>query len=163
MDSKSVDRVDWSTMEAGRELDALVAERVMGWTRPPRGRVTWTAPEGYGTSFGAVPRYSTDIAAAWLVVEQTAALVVERDDYTFNHLTLCQLGIQAGWAASYDTIIDDYEWHEHVERYPRSARSETAPLAICRAALRALATTDQSTPVTPSTPIHDVPYQEDVG
>ena len=39
-------------MKAGRELDALVAEKVMGFPK-------WRHPM----------RFSTDIAAAWLVVE----------------------------------------------------------------------------------------------
>lgn len=68
-------------MEAGRELDALVAERVMGLAKimvkgdfeefpmfvlPERKRAIWNA-------FHA-PRYSTDIAAAWAVVERMREL-----------------------------------------------------------------------------------------
>ena len=59
---------------AGRELDALVAEKVMGWT------VHWASPPELcppGASYWrdgrqvvfALPYYSIDIAAAWKVVE----------------------------------------------------------------------------------------------
>ncbi len=60
-------------MQAGRALDALVAEKVMGLMldragdRPmvvhSWGHGGWPLPE-----FEEVPRYSTDTAAAWLVV-----------------------------------------------------------------------------------------------
>lgn len=59
----------------GRELDALVATRVMGWTTKefdhPHGFVAtgWITPTGQGPLSGEMlPRYSTDIAAAWEVV-----------------------------------------------------------------------------------------------
>lgn len=45
-------------MNAGRELDALVAEKVMGYE---------VNREGYT---GYLPSFSTDIAAAWDVVEK---------------------------------------------------------------------------------------------
>jgi hypothetical protein len=49
-------------VNAGRELDALVAEKVMG-AKP------WIAP-GHGPTALNPPRYSTDIGAAWAVVEK---------------------------------------------------------------------------------------------
>lgn len=76
--------------EAGRELDALIAERVMGATwenvSPAGRKKRLVTPEhatigykdsakaelmviGYGPN-GNLPAYSTDIAAAWLVVEK---------------------------------------------------------------------------------------------
>ena len=57
----------YDEMPAGRELDALVAEKVMG-----RETTHWT--DGFGdtgvTFFAPVEPYSTDIAAAWEVVER---------------------------------------------------------------------------------------------
>jgi hypothetical protein len=44
---------DIATMPAGREMDAAIAEKVMGWKMPT----------------SEAPRYSTDIAAAWHVVK----------------------------------------------------------------------------------------------
>ena len=49
-------------MNPGKELDALVAERVMGLGLEFIGPVT-------GFNYGALP-YSTDISAAWEVVEK---------------------------------------------------------------------------------------------
>lgn len=61
-----------------RELDALVAEKVMGWMKTP-GKVeqVWVRPGG-PVPFEDVykvqpPNYSTDIAPAWEVVEKLIA------------------------------------------------------------------------------------------
>lgn len=72
----------------GRELDALVAEKVMGWTKEPCIRYgmwkaeqtehpgfRWTAPgesikESYIKDRSYPAPYSTDIAAAWQVVDK---------------------------------------------------------------------------------------------
>lgn len=52
-------------MKPGREVDALVAEKVMGWT------ISEGFYYGPGERVPAnIPRYSTDIAAAWEVVEK---------------------------------------------------------------------------------------------
>ena len=72
-------------MKPGPELDALVAEKVMGWvwvdgfsseTNAPTKWLepkNWNemVPEGWGAhSVPDVPKYSTDIWAAWEVVEK---------------------------------------------------------------------------------------------
>lgn len=63
-------------MNPGRELDALIAEKVMGWTSVSyydngRGKEHWGfAPKQLQAS---VPRYSTDIAAAWEVVKRLSS------------------------------------------------------------------------------------------
>lgn len=68
-------------MKAGRELDARVAEKVMGWTnirpaddkmRDPSTQEWWEdvwgdAPAADGNPH-CIPHYSTDIGAAWQVV-----------------------------------------------------------------------------------------------
>jgi hypothetical protein len=58
-----------------RELDAEVAEKVMGWTRPvDSGSVAglWGLPDAAGSyvTESNVPRYSTDWGHAWSVVEK---------------------------------------------------------------------------------------------
>ena len=64
-------------MKAGRELDALVAEKVMGWTWD--GKTAWS-PTGSRLwmvrkdPYWWLPYYSTDIAAAWEVVEKLVLL-----------------------------------------------------------------------------------------
>jgi hypothetical protein len=130
-------------LPAGAELDALVAEQVMGWPlwRPEsrggavleswgfdaHGRVQkvverrettagregwWTCPELWSPS--------TDIAAAWEVVtdvSRTLKVEVYRDGHTTT-FWMCSIEHDDNSEAGY-------------------AVAETAPLAICRAALKA--------------------------
>ena len=81
MDTKRSETMDIDTLEAGRELDALVAEKVMGWKysqNAPEGcfcksvgndKGWWKYPGLKGWACGPCsdlpPHYSTDIAAAW--------------------------------------------------------------------------------------------------
>lgn len=68
---------DTTSLVVGRELDALIAEKVMGRDdnkgvcAPRRGTLDDTygrvLPDGYRER---TPHYSTDIAAAWQVVEK---------------------------------------------------------------------------------------------
>lgn len=134
-------------MNAGRELDALVAEKVIGWKWATFCRVAlllspfdferevpgkpwmgWT--EGAENSvqrdieerlegFQSIPHYSTDIAAAWEVVEK-----MRRDGY----------GVHVGgrpdaWEIS---IINAGGLEFSLDDQP------TAPLSICLAALQAV-------------------------
>jgi len=67
------------SMNPGRELDALVAEKVMGWKQVEEfaemfdregfllGTTTWRDDEG-DPAF--LPEYSTDISATWEVIEK---------------------------------------------------------------------------------------------
>jgi hypothetical protein len=127
-----------SEMPAGRELDALVAEKVMGWTLCDRVAMGWgDGPPVFAT--GEDPyddtarpsrqdwRPSEDIAAAWEVVENwrnrcngegVVLLSWHSEEW------VCELGI---WG---------------VESGFRHAPADTAPLAICRAALLAVGITD---------------------
>lgn len=114
-----------TTMEL-RKLDALVAEKVMGWRM-----VTYTAggeqvtelapPDGDLHRAGRWPNYSTEIEDAWLVVEKLRPRIWRRMaiDITAHQ---CQMGFTL-----------DHEDGPH-----GSAIADTAPLAICRAALAAL-------------------------
>jgi hypothetical protein len=107
-------------MRAGRELDALVAEKVMGWK--------WIGPDEFNDNRhltlggqkvqARIPDYSTDIAAAWDVVEKMRP--------TFNLVLECV----------------SLEYNCHVARPGHldekvNVRADTAPLAICLAALKA--------------------------
>lgn len=112
-----------SEMQAGRELDALLAERLMGWTRDDRG--AWVPPGfkplqvGYYTQKPGA--YSTSIAAAWEVVEKMA------EDW-FVDLTLKHHADgRESWCVSFDNGAR--------ANYGEAPR---APLAIVRAALAAL-------------------------
>jgi hypothetical protein len=122
------------TIAAGRELDALVAEKVMGWQRGRRygnGNGEWIidGKTSVSRTWDSTPHYSTDIAAAWLVVERTTR---ERD-------WRWQISVVRGLAHVWLVPI----WHAATEADLRAqpdymVEDETAPLAICRAALVAI-------------------------
>ena len=134
-------------MEAGRGLDALVAEKVMGAqvsdNDPLRGKgqpyCYW--PDGRQ---GPPPRYSTDIAAAFEIVEKLR----ESDHW-------CCLDLHSNYSYAWEFILRVDE--DHDPEAPHGGRkvsargiAETAPLAICKAALKAVAA--QTTTAPPNRP-----------
>ncbi len=96
-------------MPAGNKIDMLVELDVFGW------------PKGYDDARD-IPPYSTDINAAWKVVEKLREdglyLTMNADAFSAGYP---QFNPGSGWWCSF--------------KY--SALAETAPLAICRAALLA--------------------------
>jgi len=112
-----------SELKPGLELDALVAEKVMEWHKPTE--------EEWKAAFTVIPltlwqyqqltleHYSTDIAAAWKVVEHF--------DFTDVHViwqdTTCQWSCRIG--------KDEF-------RSPDASSDESAAHAICLAALEAV-------------------------
>jgi hypothetical protein len=107
------------TMEAGRELDALVATAVFGLTMEPGDDPFFMDEYGWPES---VPRYSTDIASAWLVVEEMNAA-----DWQF----LLRQNWCHRWFATFlkpEHPGDSKGW---------DASADTPQLAICLAALGA--------------------------
>ena len=105
-----------------REIDRLIAEQVMGWTNlSVAGNRFGTTPEG--KVHRIVPPYSTDMSAAWEVVEK-----------------LRLLGYRGGidWARP----DSEYECYFGASPIPISERQsfkeETAPRAICLAALKVI-------------------------
>lgn len=148
------DKVDIDKMEAGRELDALIAEKVMGLkpcTFKEKGSISgmvtfWECECGNGSK-GCYPinnsaikhhnsalcPYSEKIWAAWEVVEKMMSigwhhcvnwLAVEKTHHCCFSLTEAELLIPKN---------DD----EPLTVF-RHGYAETAPLAICKAALRAV-------------------------
>lgn len=125
-------KAELMALSAGRELDRIVAERVFDWIALHDDGVSLsgvppTQPKGFelaGTGIKGhwhVPRYSTDIAAAWQVVEQMHllgnALALER---------WLDMPSKNKWLALF-TLENGHDTGSHV--------AESAPLAICRAAL----------------------------
>lgn len=120
-------------MVAGRELDARVAEKVMAWTRSMTqyGEFLRDAEHGVAPLFGVIrgnlPFYSTDIAAAWSVVEE-----LTRPGLQFMSDFMVQRNGQRRYFAQFlaEGLTDGLhnEWIE----------AETMPLAICCAALAAV-------------------------
>ena len=134
-------------MKAGRELDALIAEKVMGLTRHDESyvaegvgkvlRFVWRDGCGDCVYSGDMflPHYSTNIADAWEVVEKLGRwrgfdfmLVMPDPEQTFHLHTY-----EAGW---YEATNDGPE-----RRVVSDA--DTAPLAICLAALKAVSQEEQ--------------------
>lgn len=113
-----------------RELDALVAEKVMGWkvereVWDTRSQDELTPKYDFGVREAdrhvkmRVPNFSRSIDSAWLVVEKMA-----------NGLTLEHDGLGTGnWSACV--------WSERACAW-RQAEAATAPRAICEAALLAV-------------------------
>lgn len=131
-----------------REIDALVAERVMGLTKHRRDPFNAAGTRGYtdaeamqethidycwgwrhpgeGEGFGhALPRYSTNISAAW---EVRCKLVACGFDVT--------VGSHGGLGNVTDDTCEITGDEDADERW--AAGAATAPLAICLAALRAV-------------------------
>ena len=103
-------------MDAGRELDKLVAEKVTGKS---------FNPEWIHISCN-LPHYSTKIQDAWEVVEKLG------NWHGFDFILWLEPESNGQWHAG---------WFEQSHEGPESRASEvaaTAPLAICLAALKAV-------------------------
>lgn len=110
-------------MEAGRALDKRIAEEVMGW-RFNYG--WWTAQDGENVWIANYWSPSTSIQAAWQVVEKMGAEwhAVVRSPFQDG---------EPYWAGF--TTKGCTGWNG---RPDHQASADTAPLAICRAALKAM-------------------------
>ncbi|MEK8215527.1 BC1872 family protein [Paenibacillus sp. FSL L8-0463] len=118
-------------MKPGREMDALIAEKVLGWTDIKRVNpavIHSFSADGNHANFGfspvlykhvPFPLYSTDISAAWEVVTHL------KSKYWYFMLS----DENEGWEAS-------FYWDPHRPAF--EAVSATAPEAICKAALLAV-------------------------
>jgi hypothetical protein len=115
-------------MSPGRDLDRLIAEKVMG--RKVYGdRISREAPE-LDIPECWLPRYSSDIAAAWEVVEKL------RDSNFQLTLVTTKLSALATFYTPQERIIWDNSLPEG--HTPLKAIGDTAPHAICLAALKAM-------------------------
>lgn len=160
----------------GRELDAAVAEYVMGWRKrrgpaydydgPTEAHDILVPPNITNSQFddgfiwpprGVIPAWvfckpwSTDLEAAFNVAQYMAERLFRYaddhpdylDDTGLNALTLAQCSSIAGpckWFAAFqvfDEGLADIE-PEMVTKMRAAAMASTAPLAICRAALKAV-------------------------
>lgn len=117
-------------MEAGQQLDTVIQELIFGdsvdppsdteaelvagvWRRKDDGRPIVAAWQ--------VPHYSTDVAAAWKIVE-----------------CFWRVNVVKGDTLSSGEVYTCYIWpHEHAGVLPFEGHGPTAALAICRAALAA--------------------------
>lgn len=124
--------VRMTPLPPGRELDALIAEKVMGWNKFTSHPEGWT-DVGEGPWFiipgeikceavrsDEIPAYSTDIAAAWEVVEKMRV-----DGFNFQ---IHNVNEQVNWVALF--------WKKGTVGDPYLAVEVFAPHAICLAALK---------------------------
>lgn len=106
-------------MPAGRDMDVKVAEAVFGWkVVVEKSHTGFFNKQGL---FQAVPRYSTEMAAAWEVVEH-----------------LRKQGCDFDFFASSTRVNPDH-WADAVfltQTTEFLTRAKTAELAICRSALK---------------------------
>lgn len=113
------------SMPAGRELDAVVAERVMGfrWFTSPCANVSVPVADD---SWQYLPAFSTDIAAAWKVVERLGEM-----GYT--------LDIQwkgKGRVYEFTSEVSASRWDDYGFRDYHAVGS--MPYAVCMVALQAV-------------------------
>jgi hypothetical protein len=105
-------------LAAGRELDAEVATHVFGWRDCEWDGWSWLGTLPDGTERWPIPAYSTEISAAWQVL--------------------------AGWSVTL-AHAEGLRWHCRLMRCTREGEwqngeghADTAPMAICKAALAAV-------------------------
>jgi len=125
---------------ANRCMDALIAKKVMGWNKIVIGGVGWFVKESpLGMSYQYMTQSgdfepSTDITAAWQVVER---IVRPPDEDCWTGPTM-QINAETTKSKGEYQVV--FEHLDSIDLFPSSveATAETAPLAICRAALLAV-------------------------
>lgn len=114
-------------MEPGKELDALIAEKIMGWKfrKPTHGSCCTCQRCGrdYDTCNNAPCDFSADLAAAWSVVEKVND---NANDVVIEVAGDGIIEVVMGWF--------DMEGWSHFQK----AKGKSAPHAICLAALKAV-------------------------
>lgn len=119
-------------MKAGKKLDILVAEKVMGWKKiqlsPPKRDLDWMWDKLEGClaqNCQTCPNYSTDISVAWQVVEKF----------------LPHFRLECNDLSDYVEPEDKKRWHCDIWVAGKAVccvSADTAPEAICLAALKAV-------------------------
>jgi hypothetical protein len=105
-------RLKYNEMPAGLKMDALVAEKVMGWKWDDRDECFYNEKGESRITF--FHPFSTDITAVWEVVEKMSFIPMGGFVLTEN---------RGGWTAHWPGV---------------DVFAPTVPLAICRAALMAM-------------------------
>ena len=126
-------------MPAGREMDALLAEKIMGYTLSELSLPAYPKYKLFDIESGEfsgyvkeVPHYSTNIADAWEVVKRMPIPFKLEKCWEKAY----QIGPE-GWSACWCTDADCEGCNENSRcTNGDDAWAETAPLAICRYALK---------------------------
>ncbi len=111
----------------GIELDALIAEKVFD-----KSEDSYTLKDGY--EFG-IPNYSTNISAAWEVVEAIKSIRLKDSKEAEFFIEAITLGTDKG---KYIAGFQYDSWYDETTFRPILEFGESAPHAICLAALKAV-------------------------
>lgn len=116
------------SMKPGRELDAMIAEKVMGWRDVcekvySNGERDWLGKHPERGATFSIQRYSTDANHAWSVVEKLRELHPD------------------GWVCVLVGVGDEIQVSVSTGAHEFDATGVTLPHAICAAALKAFADT----------------------
>jgi len=118
----------------GPDLDALVASQVMGI---PEVNGNFLFADGL-RSRKELPCYSTDIAAAWQVVD-----TMRERGHPWVFLDLLDGGVpgvpEPRWCAGFDATLDQRDCARRNLEMDGEGDGDTPAVAICRAALKAVA------------------------
>lgn len=116
-------------LKAGRELDALIAEKVMGLRSELSLASSQQKYEQIRNKIEHCPIYSTDIAAAWEVVEKMNLLSADFKLVAYDSGYV--------WVAEFKTTreMPGTIYRETIEH---KGEAESSPHAICIAALKAI-------------------------
>ncbi len=130
-DEHGAEGMSYDTMQAGEEMNRLIANKVMGWSKGHDDDCYMDGIEEVWTDYdpvyaGRTFNPSTNIAHAWEVVEKL-------------HIGVLPIG-DGLWRAGFSDPKSFVNWWEQAEygACETMAEADTAPLAICRAALGAV-------------------------
>lgn len=113
-------------MEGGPQMDQAVAERLMGWERREHtGLWTHNPTRQWSVQPYLIPRYSTTIKQAWEVLGRFEGAHLEVTQWSSGgwQVTIGANSLADGTLLRAAVTLTQNEW------------ADTAPLAICRAAL----------------------------
>lgn len=140
-------------MKPGRELDLLVAEKVMGWrpiirsewpcialanTPDNEKEIAFLRAADLRGQYEDIPNYSTDIAAAWEVVEKMCPEIPEtHGGYCPQFELTSNKGVERTWTASFYDRFGNAKWGTSSDK-TFLACGYSVSAAICLAALKAV-------------------------
>lgn len=141
--------INYDEIPAGREMDALVAEKVMGWKHVGNWEgddryhpvdAIWADGDGNTLPPDPWPHYSTNIAAAWKVVEKMISVGTLKGtgDVVLYYVNNDGCYYDDVGGAHWYCAVCVYEDGPEYDFDDDGVRADTAALAICRAALKAV-------------------------
>lgn len=127
----TLDQID--KLEAGNQVDVLIQEMIFQtFVRPPPNEHGTCLSIAYTMDYDEVPPYSTSIEAAWRVVEKMLnhggkMYQIEMKGYADGFIVKFHENPPVDWCLS-------KYWDANNDK--DASKGDTAPLAICKAALK---------------------------